>query len=538
MKIEKLLSWSEPKEVETKKGPAILRKSSPTKSFWDVWNTSKDELKSKGISVSKYSGNWEVCWWSENIDAKEEREKSVESSKKSSSDFQVPCPKGLSYMPFQLAGIEYAFNHEKVLIADEMGLGKTIQAVGLINYLKSQRVLVVCPASLKINWKREMEKWLVEDRSIEIQNGVWKETDICIINYEILSKHLEKIQKIKWDVLIGDESHYLKNYKAKRTKNFFSIKADRKVLLTGTPILNRPKELFSTLKDFKVYFVKNYFKFAERYCGGYQDRFGYYDRGATNTEELGRKLRETCMVRRIKSEVLSELPDKVRQIVELPTNGSSSQVNKEKKAYQDYNEKTKEIRKRLSILKKENRQDSEEYRDAVREMKDRLVDFTEISKLRHETALSKVEIASDMVAEAVNSSGSVIVFGHHKDVLQGIYSRLREKEISCTVLTGDTPIEKRQQYVDDFQEGKTQVFLGSIMACGTGLTLTKSSHEIFVELEWTPSVMEQAEDRAHRIGQKNSVLVQYLVFDGSIDSMLAKKLVEKEEIIESIMESE
>jgi SWI/SNF-related matrix-associated actin-dependent regulator 1 of chromatin subfamily A len=440
-------------------------------------------------------------------------------------------------MPFQLAGIAYAAEHPKCLIADEMGLGKTIQAIGLINLLHLRKVLVVCPASLKINWQREMQKWLVDRQSIEIENGSWRNADVCIVNYDILKKHSETIRNTQWDILIGDESHYVKNHKAQRTQLFFSIPATRKLLLTGTPVLNRPIELFPMLQDFGVYFAKNFWKYGERYCDMQRNKYGTDVSGASNTEELGMKLRETCMVRRQKSQVLSEMPDKMRQIIPLPTNGADKAVQAEAKAYTSYETQTKDARNTLARLRKAGvKADSDEHRAAVSEMKAQMVSFGDIARLRHETAIRKIDVASDAIMEAVDSSKHVIVFAHHKDVLDGINSKLNTAGITTTVLTGETPINARQQIVDDFQAGTTQVFLGSTAACGVGLTLTKSSHVIFVEMEWTPAIMEQAEDRAHRIGQKNAVLVQYLVYDGSIDGMLARKLVDKEEIIEGIME--
>lgn len=493
-------------------------------------------MKAEGIRVNKYNNCWEVCWWTEATEVEGQREKAVELSHATQADIEIPAPTGLSYMPFQLAGIEYAINHPKCLIADEMGLGKTIQAIGLINHFHAQHVLVVCPASLKINWQREMEKWLVDDRSIAIQNGKWADTDICICNYDILKKHSDKINAVEWDILVADESHYLKNPKAQRTQAFFAIKANRTLCLTGTPVLNRPVELFPMLQDFAVHFARSFWKYTKQYCGGYSTPYGYDATGASNTAELGTKLRETCMVRRQKSQVLSELPAKMRQIISLPTNGAANTIKAEAKAYADYQKKTAEARKTLARLRKAKQQDIDEYRQAVAEMKAQTASFGEITKLRHETAIKKIGVAAENILEAVDSSGSVIVFAHHRDVLTGLKTKLDASGIKSTVLTGETPVNDRQQMVDDFQAGKTQVFLGSIQACGTGLTLTKSSHVIFVELEWTPSVMEQAEDRAHRIGQKDSVLVQYLIYDGSIDGMLAKKMVDKEEIIESIMD--
>jgi SWI/SNF-related matrix-associated actin-dependent regulator of chromatin subfamily A-like protein 1 len=534
------MKWSSPIEVQTKQGARILQKTSATQTFWSIWKTNKGQLKDLGISAGKnfQTDEWEVCWWKPiSEEVQEARKQALEDSHKAVSATVIPVPTGLNYLPFQVAGIDYALAHPKCLIADEMGLGKTIQSIGVINATGAKKILIVCPASLKINWTRELKKWLVTPLTIAIEESSnWQDADICIANYNILSKHLEIINQSKWDILIGDESHYVKNPKSQRTEAFFSIKANRTLLLTGTPVLNRPIELYPMLKDFGAYFARSYYSYAKRYCGGCSDRYGMDVSGSSNTEELGTKLRETCMVRRVKSQVLTELPDKMKQIIPLPKNGAEADIAREMEAYNAYHQKTADAKKKLTEMKKEGKDKDEEYLEMVKQMKAHIASFGEIAKLRHATALKKVDVASDLIAEAVDSSGSIIVFAHHKDVLEGVAKKLTDAGIHSAIFTGETPIEERQKIVDDFQAGKIQVFLGSIMACGTGITLTKSSHVVFLEMEWTPSVMEQAEDRAHRIGQKESVLVQYMVYDDSIDGMLAQKIVAKEEVIDSIME--
>ncbi len=170
----------------------------------------------------------------------------IELSQASDSDLDVPVPDGLEYLPFQRAGIAYAASREATLIADEMGLGKTIQAAGLINLTTPHSVLIICPASLKLNWQNELNRWLVRERSIDVVSGdEWpdSEEDIVIINYDILARNKHSINSKLWDLVIFDEAHYCKNPKAERTKMALSIKANRKLMLTGTPMINRPVEL-------------------------------------------------------------------------------------------------------------------------------------------------------------------------------------------------------------------------------------------------------------------------------------------------------
>lgn len=467
--------------------------------------------------------------------------KKIELSYANDSTLDIPRPVGLEYMGFQKAGIAYARERAHCLIADEMGLGKTVQALGLINIESPSSVLIVCPASLKINWAREAKKWLVDDYEIQISNGVFSTTNslkkIIICNYDILSKHSETIKVQTWDLVIYDESHYLKNSKAIRTQVGLSIPSKKKLFLTGTPVMNRPIELHPVLRAAGVDFAQNWYRYVERYCAGRKTRWGWETSGSSNTAELGEKLREKIMVRREKSQVLTELPEKIRQIITLPTNGASSEITAEKKAWTDYEQHTAAARAKLAEMRRQGKKaDDVDYKKAVEEMRSASAEFGEITKLRHATALKKVDYVVDAAVETVASSGCCIVFAHHRDVLDGIVAGLRVAGLTAEAVSGETAIEERQRIVDDFQAGKIQVFVGSIMACGVGLTLTRTSNVIFAELEWTPSAIAQAEDRAHRIGQKNSVLVQLLVFDGSIDALLAKKIVEKEEIIDSIMQ--
>lgn len=462
----------------------------------------------------------------------------IQASQSSLSTISVPAPAGLTYLPYQLAGIDYAVRRENCLIADEMGLGKTIQAIGIINYTRPTRVLIVCPAVVKINWQRELQKWLVVKTPVTVVNGNWPPEDrgIIIINYDILSKYVAQITAAPWDIVIYDESHYLKNPKTARTKIALSIPAVKRLFLTGTPILNRPVELHPILRAAGVDWAQNWFYFVRRYCAGKQTKWGWDVSGTSNQTELGEKLRASIMVRRQKADVLLELPEKRREIFLLPANGASAEIAAEKSAWEKYEQKTAAARATLAACRREKQTDTEDYRLAVAGMKTCLADFAEIARLRHQTALKKVPTIVDITAETVDSAGCVVVFAHHTDVIDGIIAGLTDRVISAEKITGETPVEKRQEIIDRFQAGKIHVLVGSTRACGVGITLTRASNVIFTELDWTPAAISQAEDRLHRIGQKNAVLVQLCVYDNSIDSLIAKKIVEKEEIIEEILE--
>jgi len=476
---------------------------------------------------------------------RERRESSEKNSRSSGEgeDFsRLPVPFGQSYLSFQAAGIRYALGRPSTLIADEMGLGKTIQALGVINALQEiKSVLIICPASLKINWAREAEKWLTRKVSIGIADGkTFPETDIVIANYDILNKHSALLER-SWDIVIVDEAHYAKNPKAKRSKLVYQIasKAERKLFLTGTPIVNRPKELHPLIScldpDRWNENGKGFFPFAKRYCNAHQTRFGWDFDGSSNLDELQEELRSTIMVRRLKADVLTELPPKRRQVVELPINGAVKAVKAEASALAQHQDRIAELRAVVELAKASD--NPSDYESAVEELRaGERVAFEEIAQLRHDTALAKIPYMVAHLQDCLSSGKKVVFFAHHHDVVDGIMEAFSGDAVR---LIGRDSQKTRQEAVDAFQLGeRARLFVGSIQAAGVGLTLTASSHVVFGELDWVPGNMTQAEDRTHRIGQKNSVLVQHLVLEGSLDATMARTLVEKQAVIDQALDNE
>ena len=542
MDIEALARWSEPREVQTKYGPRFLRKAKVTNEFSKAWETNKDELKKAGATFSKtQSGEWELAWWLPLPDSLvRERKESVEASKAASADIDLPHPPGLDYMPFQKAGIKFALERPNVLFADQMGLGKTIEAIGVINADETiHSVIIVCPKSLKLNWRRELERWLVRPLSIGIANGVLPNTNIVIVNYEGLLK-IGDIDKREFDLCIVDEAHFIKNRKAKRSMAVKSINARRKLRLTGTPIVNRPAELYNLIEDLHPNF-KNFFSFAKRYCGAGYGRFGWDVSGATNLDELQTRLRETVMIRRLKEQVLAELPRKIRQVVEFePDSTETKSVVLAERHYEDASEEELEsMRLAVELAKAES---EEAYRQAVAQLREASqVHFTEISRLRHETALAKLSLVMEHLKNAMadDDDYKIIVAAHHRDVIAKISEMAQAEGWNPVTLTGENNERERQEAVDAFQNDKSvRLFIGSITAAGVGITLTASNHVVFAELDWVPGNVSQFEDRAHRIGQTNTVLVQHLVLNESLDARMAKIIVRKQEIIDSALDKE
>jgi len=456
---------------------------------------------------------------------------------------EIPCPKGKEYFPYQQAGISFAMGRESTFLADEMGLGKTIQAIGVINATKPATVLVICPATLKINWKKEMERWLVDPYRIHILNSADTfpvNVEIVVMNYDIAAKFEKEIRSITWGLIVADEAHYMKNPKAKRTiailgsgKKIPGIKADKKILMTGTPITNRPIEIFPLVSYLWPTIFNNMWHFGKRYCGAENTGWGWDFSGATNMEELQGLLRSSGMVRRLKADVLKELPPKTRQVVVLPSDSVKSLIGKESAQSKLFETEIKDLQKAVRTAKAQ--KDEGAYKDAVSMLrKANNVAFTEMAAIRKELAIAKIPFVVEYVNNILEEGEKVVVMAHHRDVVDAIQN---EFGLSAVKLYGGMTEVEKSSNVERFQIDPTcKVFIGSIQAAGVGITLTAAQKMVFAELDWTPANMLQAEDRIHRIGQTGSALIQQLVFDGSLDAKMAETLVRKMGIIERALD--
>ena len=453
------------------------------------------------------------------------QQETMKQSKALSSDKIFPAPKGLSYLPYQRAGIEFASGRDAVLIADEMGLGKTIQAIGTINNTPDARnILILCPKSLKQNWLREMEKWDVKGLSVEYNRDgkVFPSSDVVILNYDVVKNFRDQIDARDWDVLVCDESHYLKGPKASRTravlghgKKINPIIARKRIFLSGTPVVNRPIDLWTTVNAFDTgnEVFGHYMRFIRNYCDAFYDGYGWQTRGASNLDELQTKLRSTFMIRRLKKDVLTELPEKRRQVVVLPLNGANNIVSAENRLQHEREQILEDLRQ--AVAKKD-------Y-DAVAQLKiQRGYVIQEIAKARVEIGLAKVPYVVEHVRNAL-TQGRVVLFVHHHEVLNQIEELLSKgkEPVKMVKIMGNVSSFNRQKAIDDFQAGKADLFIGGLRAASEGISLTKSHHVIFAEQDWTKATMSQAEDRCHRYGQEHNVLVQQLVLDESYDCNMA-----------------
>lgn len=466
-------------------------------------------------------------------------------------NIDVPAPPGLQYKPYQKAGISYALQRKDTLIGDEPGLGKTITSLGFVNKLGTVRsVLVVGPATLSANWKIEAEKWLVGDWMIFIPRSGSDEVPttsqrlLVITNYEKVSnkkptplmKSLERV----WDVAIFDEAHALKTPTSMRSlavlgERGLMQRAHRTLSLTGTPIENFPREIWPIAAALCPAKFGDWWAFAKRYCGLHlEERDGrktWVSTGGTHLAELQQRLRSSFMVRRLKADVLKELPPKRRQLVVLGDEEIDWAAHPEFKRWREIYEKAYEE----ALAKIEAAKTSAEYRSAVKSLEAVSgIAFQEMADFRHKSALVKLPMCTRYIDDLLAStSDSIVVFAHHNDVLEKLHKHYAE---SSVLLYGETPMPKRADAIQSFQAGEKRIFLGSLKAAGVGITLHRACIAVFVEIDWVPATMTQAEDRLCRIGQKKMVHVIHLVLNNTLDVNMSKKVIAKQNAIDKALD--
>ena len=412
---------------------------------------------------------------------------------------------------YQKEGVEHivtTFNG-RALIGDEMGLGKTLQAIAVYKYYQAKKLLVICPAYLRFTWKHELEKWVPGIETTVILKGKDSLEQTCplIISYELAASKAKELKKLKFDMVICDESHYLKSHKTKRTKALTPLvkSISKALLLSGTPALNRPIELYSQLHMLISHIFPKYKQYAERYCDGKMSPLGFYDdSGMSNNYELKWLARKVALIRRVKRDVLTQLPKKNRSEIYLPL------ARKDVRPMEPLFKRWKELNKKIPNMVPA----SEEIKKAGFERK------CIITELFRKTSEAKASVVKKVVAGMVEQGLKFIVFCYHKKLMDEI----QEVCPSYIRIDGDTPIEKRQEYVNDFQQGDVQVAVLSMLAASTGLTLTATSIVLFAELYFVPGVILQAEDRVHRIGQKNACDIRFIIAKGSLDEHIWKML--------------
>lgn len=437
-----------------------------------------------------------------------------------------------------------AFSRQKgALLADEPGVGKTAQAIEVSNLLCPRSILVVCPAVAKVNWTREFETWSIWGvPEIATTKKPYRPANFAVVNYDILDK-VEGLDR-KWDLIVFDEAHYLKNPTAKRSKfgRRLANKAGRVLLLTGTPIENRPVELWNLMVVMGWIPPGSYMEYVKKHCG-YRKRTIYIKgrpriivdvSGATNIPELREFLKSKGMVRRRKADVIPELPPKTYRILELPRPHRWRSAILQEFLGDREDCGGRENRPGEKVPDKSQIKYFKSLAAIAAKTGDRKRLVQAVAEARRLDGIDKIDGALKYIVDCLEQEEKVGVFCYHREVFERLGEGL--KKYGVVGICGDTPAGKRQKAVDSFMsDPECRVFVGQIKAAGTAITLTAASHVIFVELDWVPGLMEQAADRFHRLGQKDNVLVDYLVLEDSLDALVASRLIEKQKVLGELL---
>ena len=418
----------------------------------------------------------------------------------------------------QKEAIQKLVENKRYILADDMGLGKTTSTIIGALETGAKKILIICPATLKINWKREIENY--SDRSVYIAEGknFSTEHDFVIINYDIIKnfhdpkkKDDSEILRANFDLVVVDEAHYIKNAQAQRTKLINDIvkNVDRIWLLTGTPMTSRPIDYYNLLSLVDSPVAKNWMAYVIRYCQGYQFKVGprkvWNVMGASNLEEL-RDRTLGLTLRRLKEDVL-DLPDKIITPVYLRL--KSKEYEEVMGEYYNWYEKNPEESKSLTVQ------------------------FTKLTKIRQIIANEKITQTIELTENILEQDKKVIIFCNFTESLNKIVEHFGKAAVK---VDGSMSKPERQHSVDEFQDNpKVKVFVGNIKAAGVGLTLTAAEAVIMNDLSFLPSDHAQAEDRAYRYGQKNNVLVYYPIFENTIEGIIYDILNNKKQVIATVM---
>jgi superfamily II DNA or RNA helicase len=422
--------------------------------------------------------------------------------------------------PFQRAGVRYALERRRTFIADEQGLGKTVQALAALEKESAFPAIVLCPASMKLTWQRESRHWLprrtvevIEGRADEAWTDAAEAAEIVVLNYDILEAHLDRLLARSPEALVFDESHYLKNPQAQRTKAALALASAMKpdslrLALTGTPVLNRPEELVTQLRVLDR--LKEF---------GSGARLARRFRAAGSDDRLHWNLRAHCYVRRTKKQVLPQLPAKRHDTVPLLLSNE-----------QEYRLAEKDVVSWLHTLPLDLRTLDAKVAAALRAEQ-----LVRLNSLRQLAAKGKLPTALAWIGDFLESGEPLVVFAEHIATQKALMQRFP----AAVHILGSDSSTKRQQAVDAFQrEDGPQLIVCSLRAASQGITLTRASNVAFLELDWTPARHDQAEDRLHRIGQDSAVTAWYLLAPDTIDETMSAVLERKRSLIDAVTDGQ
>lgn len=426
-------------------------------------------------------------------------------------------------MPFQEDGVRFGISRRgRCMIADDMGLGKTFQALAIASYYRHDwPLLIVTTSSMRETWQNKIQELLP---SVPLMNIITlssgkdaqfvadKQTEVVIVSYKITSIHTELLKSKNFGVVIIDESHHLKSHKAQCTIAFSNItrRCQRTILLSGTPALSRPMELFTQLSLIEPGLFPSYTEYGKRYCDGKQTSFGWDMSGQSNLAELQVILQKRFLIRRTKDQVLTKLEEKTRETVLLDE--SLLQFSHEQQ-------------KGLSQM-------AESYKSS--KSSDR---HSALITFFSESAKAKIPAICKYIKQLLSDgkTGKFLIFAHHKVVIDAICYTLDESGVHYICIVGSTPSNTRADLVDKFQHSDTcRCAVLSITAANSGITLTAANLVLFAELHWNPGILTQAESRAHRIGQQGSVCVRYLLARRTADDYMWPMLQDKLNVLNDV----
>ncbi len=406
--------------------------------------------------------------------------------------------------PFQWAAVRYALEARRTFLADEQGLGKTVEALATLEADGAYPAVVICPASMKLTWQREAERWLPH-RSRAVISGraaVPPRGEITILNYEIVAAHREFLSRLRPRALVVDESHYVKNPRAKRTQAVralaASVPADGlRLALTGTPVLNHAEELIAQLRVLS--------RLDEFGSGA---RFAQQFRGQVSEERLHWHLRRRCFVRRLKAEVLPQLPAKRQVVVPVTLNNETEYRLAERDVIEWLRAQPLDL-------------DQLNARIAATLRAERLAQLGALQRLAGQ---GKLAAALAWIEDFLASGEALVVFARHREVQRAVVKRFPD----ALHLLGEDSLIAREEAIAAFQRPDgPSLIVGATRVAAQGITLTRASNVAFLELEWTPAMHDQAEDRCHRIGQRDAVTAWYLLAAGTIDESMARLIQQK-----------
>ena len=440
--------------------------------------------------------------------------------------------RGFTYEPrdYQLEALGYALGKGNIINGDDVGLGKTFESIMYAETTNSFPCLVVVPASVKYNWKEKWEEIVGTKRDVAVIESSPKKSnpnrwdaEVVIINYDIIGKKqgkgatvkFEELIKTNWSMIIFDEAHFFKEKSSQRAMAAKKItKGDMKIqMLTGTAVMSRPVELWNLLVLAKreKQIAKDWMQFITRYCGGYRGKFGWVTDGATNTIELNRKLREVCYIRREKRDVLSELPDVTKQVIQMPIT-NKTKINRALNDLIDYIKETKGI------------ESAEKAQEA-----EHLVALQVLRKLAIEGKLKAIE--GYLRDWKVSENGKLLIFGIHRETLDYL-----SKKFKSMLIAGGVSSLRKQEIVKAWIENDNMFLFANMQSAGTGVDGLQKvcSNMLILELPWRPSDLTQTIGRLDRSGQKNSPTITFMLSDETIDSEMFEMLSAKEQVTEAV----